>query len=100
MSAIVSHFSVPGQMQEPAQSVEERLSEQVAAGLDSATKFMCTSIVAIAHAAQEADVVTLLILQEVVSRAASLPENVTVSQLLQELNRRMPEDAPLAMGRR
>ncbi len=98
MSASITQFPVPNQPEGETVSVEARLHERVGVGLDAATKFMCTRLREIAHADEQADTVTMLMMLEVVGRAASLPENVTVTQLLEALYKHVPEDVRMVEG--
>jgi hypothetical protein len=98
MSASIAQFPMSNQpVDEP--SVETRLYARVGEGLENATKFMCTRLREIAHADHQSDTVTMLMMLEVVGRAASLPENVSVTQLLEALYRHIPEDTRVVIER-
>jgi hypothetical protein len=90
--AIITQFPVPVDPETPAAI----LSARVAVGVNRATHTMCANLSAVDHADERAKSVTLLMLLEVIGRAASDPDT-TVNQLLQALWEQIPEDARAAV---
>jgi hypothetical protein len=95
--AIITQFPVHVDLDAPAAI----LSARVAVGVNRATETMCANLVSIDHADERAKAVTMLMLLEVIGRAASDPDT-TVNQLLQALWEQVPEDTRMAAegGRR
>jgi hypothetical protein len=93
MTAIITQF--PGTDQRVEETPSALLTARVTVGVRNATITMCQHVADIAHADDRAKRVAMLMLLEVVGRAASDP-NTTVNQLLQALWERVPEDVQIA----
>jgi hypothetical protein len=93
--AIISYFPITDEPHVEPQTPAAILSARVAVGVTRATRTMCSHTLDIAHANERAKKVAMLMLLEVIGRAASDPET-TVNQLLQALWEQVPEDVRIA----